>query len=78
MGCVATTAVTIGESTQLTVAASVDLSVICIGGTAQLSAAANGGTTPIAGYQWNAVPADASLVATDQNPTVMPVSTNTT
>ena len=78
LGCVATTTVTIGEPTQLTVAASVDLSVICIGGTAQLSAAANGGTTPIAGYQWNAVPADASLVATDQNPTVMPVSTNTT
>jgi len=78
LGCVATTTVTIGEPTQLTVAASVDLSLICIGGTAQLSAAANGGTTPIAGYQWNAVPADASLVASDQNPTVMPVSTNTT
>jgi gliding motility-associated-like protein len=77
LGCIATANVTIGEPAQITVSASVDLATICIGGSAQLSASANGGTLPYAGYLWNAVPADASLVATDQNPVVSPMMNTT-
>lgn len=74
VGCQATTTVDIAEPTELTAIASATDSSLCIGETSQLSVTGSGGTEPYSGYYWTATPADASLVATDQNPTVSPIS----
>ena len=76
-GCVQTVDVTIGGPTEVQATLSSDVSQICIGGSAVLSAVVSGGTPPYATYTWVAVPADISLVANDPNPTVSPVVTTT-
>lgn len=75
-GCVATASVTINEPTELTATAAASLPTICDGGTSDLSAVGSGGTGSLT-YNWSATPADASLNASQQNPTVSP-SANTT
>lgn len=72
-GCVASTTVSIGEPTVLTVLAQISDPLICIGGTANLSATTSGGTAPISGLAWSAVPADASLDPTAAQPAVSPL-----
>jgi gliding motility-associated-like protein len=72
-GCVQTTTVVIGTPAQLNAEVSTDDASLCIGQSADLSAVITGGTPPYAGFQWTAVPADPSLVATQQNPTVSPL-----
>jgi gliding motility-associated-like protein len=77
VGCQATTTVDIAEPTEVTAIATATDSSLCIGETSQLSVSGNGGTAPYSGYNWTATPADPSLVASDQNPTVSPsTSTN--
>lgn len=76
-GCETAESITISEPQQLTVSVSAAAS-ICAGQNTQIYATASGGT-PSYSYNWSASPADASLVATDQNPTVSPlVSTDYT
>ena len=76
-GCTETVNATVGGPTEVTAVLSADVTEICIGGSAVLSAVVNGGTPPYATYTWVAVPADISLVANDPNPTVSPVVTTT-
>jgi gliding motility-associated-like protein len=76
-GCVQTTTIVIGTPSQVDAIVNSDETTICIGQTAQLSAQINGGTPPYSNFQWTAVPADPSLQATQQNPTVSPVVTTT-
>ncbi len=71
-GCSATTAVTIGEASELTITATASSPLICVGQSSDLTATASGGTPAYASYNWTAVPADPSLNATAQNPTVFP------
>lgn len=76
-GCVQTATVVISTPTQVNATVSSDLTTICIGQTAQLSADIVGGTPNYGNFQWAAVPTDPSLQATDQNPTVSPAATTT-
>jgi gliding motility-associated-like protein len=71
MGCTEMESITISEPPVLNVAVS-GSNVICIGQSTQISATPVGGTAPYI-YNWTALPADVSLTATDQNPTVSPV-----
>jgi gliding motility-associated-like protein len=77
LGCEATATVAISEPLPVVANASVDQALICIGGAAQLTAAASGGTQPYASYQWTAHPADGSLTPGQQNQTVTPTSLST-
>ncbi len=74
-GCMENQSVTIAEPLQLT-ASVTGASTICIGQSAQISATPSGGT-PTYTYNWVASPADVSLLAPAQNPTVSPVVTTT-
>ncbi|MGB0369636.1 MAG: PKD domain-containing protein, partial [Flavobacteriales bacterium] len=76
-GCTETVNATIGGPTQVVAVLSSDVSQICIGGSAVLSANVTGGTMPYATYTWVANPADPTLISTDQNPTVSPLVTTT-
>ncbi|MCG3166652.1 MAG: hypothetical protein POELPBGB_02432 [Bacteroidia bacterium] len=71
MGCTEMESITISEPPVLNVSVS-GSSVICIGQSTQISATPVGGTAPYT-FNWAASPADVSLTATDQNPTVSPV-----
>ncbi|MGE0635668.1 MAG: PKD domain-containing protein [Bacteroidia bacterium] len=71
MGCSEMESITISEPPALNVSVS-GSGVICIGQSTQISATPVGGTAPYF-YNWTASPADVSLTATDQNPTVSPV-----
>ncbi|TNF32355.1 MAG: PKD domain-containing protein, partial [Bacteroidetes bacterium] len=64
---------TIAEPDELTVSATTSQATICDGGSAQLSATASAGAAPLS-YNWTAIPADGTLNATDQNPTVSPTA----
>ena len=75
MGCFATESITISEPPALATSVS-GASTICIGQSATISSSPVGGT-PAYNYNWAASPADASLTATDQNPTVSPVVSTT-
>ncbi|MBI1288161.1 MAG: T9SS type B sorting domain-containing protein [Flavobacteriales bacterium] len=75
-GCVTTASVTINEPTELTATAAASQATICGGGTSDLSAIGAGGTGPYT-YSWSATPADASLSASQQNPTVSPTANTT-
>jgi len=76
-GCTAMADALIDEPSLVTVSASTDYNVICIGGAATLSAVASGGSPAYAGYQWSSIPADTTLNTSAQNPTVTPVSNTT-
>lgn len=74
-GCSVSQNITLTQPAALMVAVSAGTS-ICIGQTTQLNAMPSGGTAPYV-YNWTASPADASLVASQQNPTVSPFVTTT-
>lgn len=71
-GCTQTENISIGGPTSLDVQLSSDVSDICIGETANLTATITGGTLPYASFDWVALPVDANLIASDQNPAVSP------
>jgi len=74
-GCVQTTSIIVTGPSQLEVQLSSDVTTVCIGQQAALTATITGGTPPYTDFQWSAVPADATLIITDQNPTVSPTVT---
>lgn len=76
-GCTQTENITILGPTEISVVLSSDVSEVCIGSSAVLSAQVSGGTPPYNTYTWTAVPADPTLVANDPNPTVSPLITTT-
>ena len=73
VGCIATANVTIDEPLKVTAVISASASPICVGESSDLSSQLAGGTQPYAGYSWTASPADPTLSASQQNPTVSPV-----
>lgn len=75
VGCIATANVTIAQPQPVISQLAVSTSPICIGESSDLSATISGGTQPYVGYQWTSNPADPSLNASAQNPTVWPVVT---
>jgi gliding motility-associated-like protein len=75
VGCIATADVIISEPVKVTATVATSASPICIGESADLSSTIAGGTPPYAGFNWSAAPADISLIATQQNPTVSPIIT---
>ena len=77
VGCTSTTSATISEPTEVVSTLASDVSTICIGESATLSASSAGGTAPYSNHNWTASPADVSLISTQQNPTVSPVVTTT-
>jgi gliding motility-associated-like protein len=76
-GCVQTTTITIIAPTEVNTDLSASQDTICIGGSATLQAAVDGGTAPYSGFFWTSAPPDASLTPTQQNPTVSPTVTTT-
>jgi hypothetical protein len=77
-GCTQVLNVTITGPAEIVSMVSSDVSEVCIGGSAVLSAVINGGVAPF-NYLWTAVPADPTLVPNAVNPTVFPaVSTSYT
>jgi gliding motility-associated-like protein len=76
-GCVQTATVIVDSPALVDAIVSSDVATICIGETAQLNALISGGTPPYGTFAWTATPADPTLIATQQNPTVSPVVTTT-
>jgi gliding motility-associated-like protein len=76
-GCLSTATVTIQEPQAINTTLSASASPICIGQSSDLTAIVTGGVQPYLGYAWIADPADPSLNATEQNPTVSPEVTTT-
>jgi gliding motility-associated-like protein len=77
VGCIATASVTVSEPDELVAQVNSSVSQICIGQSTDLTSSASGGTPPVNTYSWTATPADPSLVANSQNPTVSPLVTTT-
>ncbi len=75
-GCTQTVNVTITGPTEVVVTVSSNVSEVCIGSSAVLTANIIGGTAPYA-YNWVANPADPTLIANAPNPTVSPLVTTT-
>lgn len=76
-GCVQTAIIEIEGPALVDAVVSSDVTTICIGQSAQLNANINGGTPPYSGFIWTATPADPSLQADQQNPSVSPEITTT-
>lgn len=76
-GCTHVETITIGGPTAINVILDSDVSEVCIGQSANLSATITGGTQPYGNFNWVADPADPTLIPTVQNPTVSPVVTTT-
>lgn len=74
-GCTQVMNVTISGPSEVIVQVASDVSEVCIGGAAVLSATVSGGTLPYANYQWTAAPTDPLLDANAPNPTVTPAAT---
>lgn len=77
VGCTASDTIMISEPIEVVTQLTASAAQICIGESANLTSVASGGTGPYASYTWVAVPADQTLVATQQNPIVFPVVTTT-
>ena len=75
-GCTQVVNVTITGPAEIVTTISSDVSEVCIGGSAVLSAAINGGVAPF-NYLWTAAPADPTLVANAVSPTVFPAVSTT-
>jgi gliding motility-associated-like protein len=75
--CVQIATITVGSPTLVDAQLSSDLATVCIGQSATLDAAISGGTPAYGNFAWTSVPADPTLVATNQNPVVSPVVTTT-
>jgi trimeric autotransporter adhesin len=76
-GCESTTTVTVNEPDVLTVQPTTSDALICIGGSATLSATTAGGNGPATSFQWSAIPADASLDPAAVQPEVNPAFNTT-
>jgi gliding motility-associated-like protein len=76
-GCTQLVDVTIGGPTEVIATLSSDVSEVCIGQSATLSANILGGTAPYGPYLWTANPADASLDPAAVSPVVSPEVTTT-
>ncbi|MDA9120854.1 PKD domain-containing protein [Flavobacteriales bacterium] len=72
-GCATTASVAIAEPPSLSVTVAASASPLCSGQTSNLAAAPTGGSLNNPVYTWTATPTDASLTASDQNPTVSPL-----
>lgn len=76
-GCTQVVNATIGGPSEVITELASDVSQICIGGSAVLSANVSGGVAPYSSYTWSANPADPTLITTAQSPIVSPVVTTT-
>lgn len=77
VGCIATATAVVSEPTAVQAQILSSISTVCIGQSADLSAALSGGLGPYSGFLWSSLPIDPSLSPSTQNPTVSPL-VNTT
>ena len=75
VGCMATANVAISEPVKVTANIASSASPICIGESTNLTSVMVGGTAPYGIFNWAAAPADPTLAAAQQNPTVSPIIT---
>jgi gliding motility-associated-like protein len=75
IGCEATADITIGQPLKVTASVLASASPICIGESSDLTSTMASGTPPYGNYFWTADPADGTLVANLQNPTISPTVT---